>query len=244
MSRNARIKVARQPFHVIQRGNNRMEFFRGEEDFVLYLGLLNELAPRFSCDVHAYVLMPNHVHILLSPQEADGMSAMMKNLGQRYAQRFNRVYGRTGSLFEGRFKSCLVHDASYLFTCQRYIELNPVRARMVDGPWQYPWGSYRANAGREVSMLLKRHRLYDRLGTTDEERSAAYRDLFRDPLTDDELEEIRTAVNGGFALGTREFVAAVEMALKRRARPGAAGRPRKTRAVVLPDGKLRSVPGF
>ena len=221
-----------------------MECFRTPEDFVLYLGLLNELAPRFACDVHAYVLMPNHVHVLLTPQDAEGMSSLMKHVGQRYAQRFNRVYGRTGTLFEGRFKSCLVHDASYLFTCQRYVELNPVRARMVENPWDYQWTSYRFNAGREPSTLLKRHKLYQELGATDEERAAAYRELFRDPLGDDELDQIRTAVNGGFALGTREFVAAVELALNRRARPGAAGRPRKKRAVVLPDGKLRSVPGF
>ena len=243
MSRRARLKIAGQPFHVIQRGNNRSETFLGRDDFVLYLGLLNELAPLFECATHAYVLMPNHVHMLITPSEADGLSLLMKHLGQRYAQHFNRVHGRTGTLWEGRFKSSLVHDESYLFTCRRYIELNPVRARMVGDPWDYPWVSYRANAGREPSTLIARHRLYLQLGATEDERCDAYRKLFEDPLTDEQLDEIRTAVNGGFALGTREFVEAVERALERRAKPGVNGRPRK-RAVVLPDGKLGSVPGF
>jgi len=173
MSRRARLKIAGQPFHVIQRGNNRSETFLGRDDFVLYLGLLNELAPLFECATHAYVLMPNHVHMLITPSEADGLSLLMKHLGQRYAQHFNRVHGRTGTLWEGRFKSSLVHDESYLFTCQRYIELNPVRARIVDDPWDYPWVSYRANAGREPSTLSARHRLYLQLGATEDERCDA-----------------------------------------------------------------------
>lgn len=244
MSRHARLRIAGQPFHVIQRGNNRTECFVSKDDFVLYLGLLNQLAPLFECSMHAYVLMPNHVHMLITPKEADGISSLMKRLGQQYVQHFNRVHGRTGTLWEGRFKSCLVHDESYLFTCQRYIELNPVRARMVSDPWDYPWSSYRANSGREPSTLLTRHKLYQRLGADEAGRCDAYRDLFTDPLTPAQLDEIRTAVNGGFALGTREFVEAVERALKRRAKPGVNGRPKKRTAVVLPNGKLGSVPGF
>ena len=227
MPRHARLRIAGHPLHVIQRGNNRSSCFRDEGDYGLYLGLLDELAALFGCAIHAYVLMTNHVHMLLTPQRSDGPSHLMKHLGQRYVQHYNRVHSRTGSLWEGRFRSSIVDSEGYLFRCQRYIELNPVRAGMVGDPWEYPWSSYGANAGRTSSKFLVPHHQYEALGTSNEQRAIRYRELFRDELTTPELEEIRAAANGGFALGSKAFVAGVERALQRRAAPGVSGRPRK-----------------
>jgi putative transposase len=246
MPRTARLRLPGHPFHVIQRGNDRTDCFRRREDFVLYLGLLNELSPRFDCGIHAYVLMDNHVHMLVTPGGTDSLSCLMKHLGQRYVQHFNRTHGRTGTLWEGRFRSNVIDSEAYLFRCQRYIELNPVRAGMVLRPEEYPWSSYQANAGCEPSTFLVRHSLYEGLGATPRERASAYRGLFRDSLPAEVLEEIRTAVNGGFVLGGPEFVARIERLVGRRMRPAAGGRPRRAKrsGCVPPDGKPGSVPGL
>lgn len=245
MPRRARLRIAGHPIHVIQRGNNRSSCFRDETDYTLYLGLLNELGAMFECAIHAYVLMTNHMHLLLTPQRAEGPSHLMKHLGQRYVQHYNRTHIRTGSLWEGRFRSSIVDSEEYLFRCQRYIELNPVRAGIVADPWEYPWSSYGANAGRAPSLFLVPHHQYEALGASGEERSTRYRELFRDELTTADLEEIRAAANGGFALGSRAFVAEVERALQQRAARGVSGRPRNAggRQDVPPDGKPWSVPG-
>jgi putative transposase len=227
MPRLARLRITGYPLHVIQRGNDRANCFRRHEDYVLYLGLVNELAPMFECELHAYVLMTNHVHMLLTPRTPDGPSRLMQNLGQRYVQHFNRAHLRTGTLWEGRFRSSVIDSERYLFTCQRYIELNPVRAGIVRNPWEYPWSSYRANANREPSVLITPHFQYHGLGRTPEERAASYRDFFRDPLSERVIGEIRTAANGGFALGDAEFIKALERATSQRACPGVGGRPRK-----------------
>jgi putative transposase len=171
--------------------------------------------------------MPNHVHLLLTPEDVDSVSHFMKHLGQRYVQHFNRRYARSGSLWEGRFKSSIVDAESYLFRCYRYIELNPVRAGMVSSPRDYSWSSYRANAGHEPSLVLDPHRLFLNLGCTEAERVSNYRALFRDELSPSQLEEIRGAARGGFALGRPEFVARIEGALQTRAVAGVPGRPRK-----------------
>jgi putative transposase len=229
---------------VRQRGNDRMACFRSTGDYVLYLGLLNELAPLFECESHAYVLMTNHVHMLLTPRAARGASSLMKHLDQRYAQHFNRENGRTGTLWEGRFRSNVVHSESYLFNCQRYIELNPVRAGMVAQPRDYRWSSYRVNAGQEPSTFIVQHPLYLGLGSTAEERGVNYQRLFGKAMSTEEIDAIRGALNSGAALGTRGFIAEVERALGRRARPGVNGRPRTKPFGVPPGGKPGSVPGF
>ncbi len=246
MPRRARLRIAGHPIHLIQRGNNRSSCFVDVADYELYLGLLHELGPRFECAVHAYVLMTNHVHLLLTPQRADGPSHLMKHLGQRYVQHYNRTHLRTGSLWEGRFRSSIVDSEGYLFRCQRYIELNPVRAGMVADPWEYPWSSYLANAGGAPSLFLVPHHQYEALGTSQGERATRYRELFCDGLAIADLEEIRAAVNGGFALGSRAFVEGIEHALQQRAARGVPGRPRRegSRHGIPPDGKPWSVPGF
>jgi putative transposase len=179
--------------------------------------------------------MTNHVHLLLTPREVDAAGHLMKLLGQRYVQHVNRLYRRSGTLWEGRFRSCIVQDEAYLLGCSRYIELNPVRARMVAQPAEYRWSSYRANAQGEADGLTEAHPSYTALGRQAQQRQAAYRDLFHNELEPGFVEGIRRATNGNFALGNQRFLAEVTAMLGRRAIPGASGRPRKRAEPVSRD---------
>ncbi|OGS81730.1 MAG: transposase [Gallionellales bacterium GWA2_59_43] len=230
MPRRARIALPNVPVHLIQRGNNRQPCFFADADYHRYLDWLTEYAGKTGCWIHAYVLMTNHVHLLISSDHADAGGALMKLLGQRYVQYVNRVYRRSGTLWEGRFRSCLVQEEDYLLGCQRYIELNPVRANMVAHPAEYPWSSYRANAQGEANALVQPHRLYDSLGSNTSSRQAAYRELFRYELEPGLVDEIRHATNGNFALGNERFAEQVGEAIGRRATPGKSGRPHKATA--------------
>ncbi|MBU1447063.1 MAG: transposase [Gammaproteobacteria bacterium] len=227
MPRRARIALPNIPVHIIQRGNNRQACFFADEDYRRYLDWLAEYATKTGCRIHAYVLMTNHVHLLLSAEQADAGGALMKLLGQRYVQYVNRSYQRSGTLWEGRFRSCPVQEESYLLGCQRYIELNPVRANMVMHPAEYRWSSYRANAQGERDNLVCPHPLYDALGSDTSNRLAAYRELFRYELEPGLVDYIRRATNGNFALGSARFAMEVASMIGRRAVPGASGRPRK-----------------
>jgi len=225
MPRRARLRIAGAPLHIIQRGNNRGACFFADHDYGCYLHHLEELAARYACSIHAYILMTNHVHLLLTPGRPDGASVLMKHLGQRYVQYVNRVYDRTGTLWEGRFRSSIVQAETYLLRCQRYIELNPVRAGMVDAPGTYPWSSFGANALGQRGELITPHPIFLALGPDDAKRRAAYLELFRGELEPMELEEIRTSVNAGYALGNERFRKEMALALGRRAGPGKPGRP-------------------
>lgn len=227
MPRRPRIALPGVPLHVIQRGNNRQAIFFAEEDYRYFLGQLAECARSAGCSVHAYVLMTNHFHLLLTPGEAGSAGRLMKQLGQRYVQRVNRSYRRSGSLWEGRFRSCIIQDAAYLMACSRYVELNPVRAGMVAQPADYPWSSYRANAHGERDPAVTPHSVYMGLADDGPGQRAAYRDLFRYTLKLGQLDEIRRATNGNFALGDPRFQAQIAAALGRRVTPGKPGRPRK-----------------
>ena len=227
MPRRARLKMSGLPLHLIQRGNNRTACFYADEDYSLYLHHLKELSRKVGCAVHAYVLMTNHVHLLLTAQHPDGPSLLMKHLGQRYVQYVNRTYRRSGTLWEGRFRSSIVQERRYLLRCYRYIEMNPVRAGMVRHPRDYPWSSYRANAGLANSQLITPHEEYLALGRGEDERRVIYRELLRAEMDSAELEEIRSAANGGFAFGNDRFKAEVAAMLGRRVERGVPGRPRK-----------------
>ncbi len=216
MPRRARLRLAGLPLHIIQRGNNRAPCFYADEDYGLYLHHLGQLAPRFECAIHAYVLMTNHVHLLLTSAHDDGPSLLMKHLGQRYVQYVNKTYRRSGTLWEGRFRSSLVQRDGYSLKCQRYIELNPVRAGMVRNPRYYAWSSYQVNAELRPSTLIVPHQEYIGLGATPDQRAAAYRHSFRFELDPAELREIRLAANGGFALGNDRFKAEIAEMLGRR----------------------------
>lgn len=225
MPRRSRLKLAGIPLHVIQRGNNRSACFYADEDYLFYLEQLVDACRVEEVSWHAYCLMTNHVHLLLTPREEDGASRLMKRLGQRYVQFVNRTYRRSGILWEGRFRSCIVGEEAYLLGCYRYIELNPVRACMVEHPAQYRWSSYRANAQGEHCDWLVPHMVYSRLGQDPMSRQASYRELFRYQLEPGLMDKIRARVNGGYALGSSQFEEEIAEALGRRASPGRPGRP-------------------
>jgi putative transposase len=203
--RRPRLRAAGIPLHIIQRGHDRRASFFTEDDYRFYLYQLAELSRRFDCPVHAYVLMTNHVHLLLTPKTDEGASLLMKNLGQRYVQYINRVYQRRGTLWEGRFRSCFVDRLEYFLKCHRYVELNPVRAGMVRHAREYLWSSYRDNAEGRSSKVIQPHAEYLALGLTEEERCAAYRELFLCGLDPEDLKQIRSAATGSFALGDDRF---------------------------------------
>lgn len=169
MPRRPRLAIGGIPWHIIQRGNNRMACFYSDDDYRIYLQTLQQQAKKYHCAIHAYVLMNNHVYLLLTLKNLDSPSLMMKHLGQSYVQYINKTYRRSRTLWEGRFRSSLIQEETYIFTCSRYIELNPVRAGMVNDPGDYPWSSYRKNALGEENPLLTPHYLYTQLGPTSDQ---------------------------------------------------------------------------
>ena len=205
MPRRPRIKLADVQQHVVQRGINREPCFFAEEDYHCYLHWLQESAADWHCGIHAYVLMTNHVHLLVTSERQDGIAKLMQSIGRRYVQYINRSYHRTGSLWEGRFKSSLVQAEEYLLTCMRYIELNPVRANMVNDPAQYRWSSYRHNGLGQVDERITSHSLYQSLGKDEAIRLAEYRALFRSELDEAALTDIRLALAQGQPLGSERF---------------------------------------
>ncbi len=225
MPRRARLAIPGIPWHIIQRGNNRAACFYAEEDYRRYLDTLREMAEKFECAVHAYVLMTNHVHLLLTPSRKESAGLLMKHLGQRYVQYINRCYRRSGTLWEGRFRSCLAQSEHYVLACYRYIELNPVRANMVSHPKEYRWSSYRANAEGLADALLKPHPEYLRMASNESDRLRAYRELFTVYLDPQCIAEIRNATNGNYALGDERFRDEIARMLNRRVIPGKSGRP-------------------
>ena len=208
-----------QPQHVIQRGNNRSVTFFAEEDYSFYLECLKEARDKHGCTVHTYVLMTNHVHLLLTPDNPYSIAKTMQSVGRRYVQYINYTYRRTGTLWEGRYKATLIDSEQYLLTCSRYIELNPVRAGIVTHPDEYPWSSYRAHAHGQADTLIRNHSLYLALGESDSVRQEAYRELFKVQLDSATVNLIRESTNKSWALGSERFRKEIEAALQRRARP-------------------------
>jgi putative transposase len=206
MPRQSRPVVPDIPLHITQRGNNKLPCFFEESDFLVYLKLLHAASIRAECRVHAYVLMRNHVHLLVSPTDAQGPAMLMKSLGERYVQYVNRRHSRTGTLWEGRYHSCLVQSERYLMVCQRYVELNPVRACLVNEPSAYPWSSYLHNAHGQKTEIVAPHELYSRMGHDPASRQSAYRALFEEGLGSDALIQLRRATHGHTALGSPEFI--------------------------------------
>jgi putative transposase len=215
MPRHLRVVLAGTPLHIVQRGHNRAPTFHYPDEYLRYRDLLAESARRYGCAVHAYVLMTNHVHLLLTPERADGPARMMQYVGRQYVPWINRQYRRTGTLWDGRYWSCVVDGSRYLWACARYIERNPLRARMVDVPAQYPWSSYRANAHGEPDPLVVPHALYTELAATAEARQAAYRALFGEDEAPMQLAALRRALHRGTVLGDAGFQDAVDRALGR-----------------------------
>jgi putative transposase len=212
------------PQHVVQRGNDRRSVFLDRSDYRLYLDTLEYAARRHAVQLHAYVLMTNHVHLLATPATPTSLPRTMQTLGRIYVRHFNRSYGRTGTLWEARYRSTLVDSDAYLLACMRYIELNPVRAGMVDAPADYPWSSHGANARGVPDPLVTPHMLYSGLAVGRAARQSAYRLLFASGLPAETTDEIRDATHHGWALGSEPFHASVS-ANARRSRRAPLGRP-------------------
>lgn len=212
----------------MQRGHNREPCFFSQEDYLTYLFWLGEALVEYDCALHAYVLMTNHVHLLLTPTMAEGIPNLIIYLGRRYVQYVNRSYRRTGTLWDSRYKSSLVHAETYLLTCQRYIELNPLRASMVDDPAHYRWTSYRSNALGQADSLLTPHALNLSLGRNDKDRQGAYRALFRSQLDADAIDDIRLALRQSQPLGSARLHDKIEKMTGMRREAKRRGRPRLT----------------
>jgi putative transposase len=205
MSRPPRPNLPGIPQHVVQRGNNRLPCFLDDDDRRFYLAHLNSCLSAQACALHAYVLMDNHVHLLLTPTTSGAISRLMQNLGGRYSARFNARHERTGSLWEGRFRACLVDSDRYLLACHRYIESNPVRAGMVARPQDFPWSSHRANALGSDDPLLTPHSVLTELGADAESRRRAYRHLFAEEIPTELAENMRLHLRQRAAWGSEAF---------------------------------------
>lgn len=219
MARLGRYFVEGQALHVIQRGNDRKPVFFADEDYARYREWLIAASQVHGLAVHAYVLMTNHVHLLVTPKTSLCLPRTMQSLGRRYVRHVNTLYRRTGTLWEGRYKAAPIDSEEYFIACCRYIELNPVRARMVDHPRHYRWSSYRAHAEGRQDTLAAFHDALRRLGRTVEERHAAYRALMKERLDPGFVDALRAATNGGWAMGGERFREALEEAASRRAAP-------------------------
>lgn len=227
MPRSCRLDIPGVAQHVIQRGNDRRPCFFAEIDYVRYLQDLRDIARREGCAVHAYVLMTNHVHLLLSPVTSGGVARTMQALGRRYVRYINDRYCRTGTLWEGRYKACLVGDDPYVLQCHRYIDLNPLRARMVADPEDYTHSSYRCLALGQSNPLLTPHAAMLRLGPNAAARQRAYRDLVAQAIDPAETDAIRRHIQHQQAYGPDRFRRMIEQQLGRGIGPRKVGRPSK-----------------
>jgi len=240
MARRPRINLPGIPQHVVQRGNNRQASFFIEQDYAVYLDKLKEYSRRFQVAVHAYVLMTNHVHLLVTPMRERGVSQLMQSLGRYYVRYINQTHKRSGTLWEGRFKSSLVDSDRYLLLVSRYIELNPVRANMVVHPSEYPWSSYRHNAqGRDIGLLTE-HPVYLSLAKDKAGRKAAYQALFKTQLPEYSVKQIREAQQKTWVLGSERFKAQIACQLGRTIEVLSHGGDRKS-AVFLQHGKVQQL---
>ncbi len=228
MARHPRFVVPGQPQHVIQRGNNRDIIFVSDEDYQYYLQKLGDACKQYDCEIHAYVLMTNHVHLLITPHLKNGIGKVMQYIGRYYVQYFNHQYQRTGTLWEGRYKATLLDSESYLLTCSRYIELNPVRAGMVENPADYPWSSYHCNALGKENSLISSHVIYKSLGKDDASRQFRYCGLFDHPVSKADMDDIREATNKAWVLGNDRFKAKVEQFMDRQVQAKPRGGDRKS----------------
>lgn len=225
MARLPRLTVPGYPHHVIQRGNNRQPIFAATADYEALLGLLEQHAGREGVAIHAYVLMSNHFHLLATPESADGIPRMMQAVGRQYVRYFNQRQARTGTLWEGRYRSTLIQAERYLLACMVYIDLNPVRAGLVGDPARYPWSSHARYVGLRADKLVTPHALYWQLGNTPFSRDAAYAELVRSGLSAQQQQALTDSALRGWALGETDYVADLQRRTERRVSKAKAGRP-------------------
>jgi putative transposase len=217
MARQSRVFVPGCSYHVIQRGNNRINIFGGPRDYAFFLQVLTDACARTALAVNGYVLMTTHVHLVVTPPGPDAIAKTMQLAEQRYVRRFNDHYGRTGGLFEGRYRSFAIDREDYWLKCMRYVELNPTRAGLTTRPADYRWSSYRAHAFGAPDPVLSRHALYDALGATENERREAWRAACAVPLRQDELDDVRECAQKGRRVS--QVAIAIESRFQSRLRP-------------------------
>jgi len=231
MPRKPRIQLPGVPQHVIQRGNNREPCFYAEADYLCYLDSLGKALERHHSQLHAWVLMTNHVHLLITPEQRYGISRVMQDTGRKYVQYINRTYRRSGTLWEGRYKACAIDSEAWLLTCMCYIEMNPVRAGMVAHPAEYRWSSNAVNAHGKTGAIIQPHDLYLALGASPPERQFAYRELFRNVIDEQQVHDIRETLNQELVLGRGVFKETIARMTQRQVRRGKNGRPRTDKIV-------------
>lgn len=225
MARLPRLTLPGYPHHVIQRGNNRQPIFASSADYQTLLDLLDENAKKFGVAIHAYVLMSNHFHLLVTPQTVEGLPQMMQAVGRRYVRYFNDRQKRSGTLWEGRYKSTLIQSERYLLACMSYIDLNPVRAGLVAQVRDYPWSSYGHYTGQRIDKLITPHPLFWELGNTPFAREAAYAELVRSGISPGQQAALTDSALRGWALGEPDFVEDLQKRTQRRVTKSSAGRP-------------------
>jgi putative transposase len=225
MARLPRLALPGYPHHVIQRGNNRAAIVATPADYQFLLDLLGDAAHQFDVAIHAYVLMSNHFHLLATPQTVDGLPKMMQAVGRTYVRYFNRLQQRTGTLWEGRYKSTVIQTDRYLLTCMAYIDLNPVRAGLVSTPQDYPWSSHLHYLGLRADRLITAHALIWELGNTPFAREAAYAEMVQSGINSVQQAALTQATLRGWALGEPDFVADLQKRTERRVAKTRAGRP-------------------
>ncbi len=234
MPRLPRLAPIGVPQHLIQRGNNHQSCFYSKKDFAAYAHWLHEAADKNKVHIHAWVFMDNHVHLLATPNRVNAISKMMQSLGRQYVQYFNYTHKRSGTLWEGRYKSCLIDSENYLLACYRYIELNPVRANIVSHPARYYWSSFATNALGKDSALCSPHPVYLSLGIDKDKRLKAYQKLFNADLENDFIRDIRATTNRGLIVGSEQFKDEIENMLHYSVRANPVGRPKKTKFTLTP----------
>jgi len=226
MSRRPRLFAAGVPYHVIQRGNNRNPIFLSDDDYLFFLDVLREAKIKHPCLIYSYCLMPNHFHLLIEPQEKENVSLFMKLVGAKYVRYFNRFYQRSGTLWEGRFRSSLIDRETYFIVCSCYIEMNPVRAGIVSGPGLYPWSSYRIKASGEKSHVLDFDSWYNSIGSNPEERQYNYHKFFQNSITEEKTQLIRKMTNKNGLIGSISFKKDMETLLNKELIFAEPGRPK------------------
>ena len=227
MPRKPRFYMPGAPVHAVQRGHNKSAIFFADFDYLEYLRCLKQVSDTCGCAIHAYVQMTNHVHLLMTPEDSTSVSRLFQGLGRHYVRYINETYGLRGSLWEGRYKSTLIQSQTYLLICQRYIEMNPVRAGLVDHPAKYRWSSYSANALGVSNSILSKHAEYQLLGRSPEDRQSTYRGLFDTTLGSEEIALQRSALQTGTPLGNDRFRSQIEAVSGRKVGFLMRGRPKK-----------------
>lgn len=227
MPRQPRLVIPGYPHHIILRGNNRSDIFYNDNDRRFFIDCLKDTKEKTNSKIYSYCLMTNHLHLIIEPAKEDGLKIMMQSLGRRYVQYFNHVHKRTGTLWEGRYKSSLISKDNYLFACNQYVELNPVRAKMVKNLKEYPWSSHKYKAEGTSDKLIDEDFIYLGLGKTNKERQLKYKRLFLEDITDRELNLIRFCTQKGGVIGSKKFVVEMSKKVRRKLVLRPRGRPKK-----------------